>query len=106
MKRGHCGRPTTRLAAVLATTLFGSAVALAAQAIIVENWPDYIPCDVLKKYPDGTYEITVPFTRFYTTHTQVRSTRIREAIEIASVFPYLGRCHPRQFCLVWSAESL
>jgi hypothetical protein len=57
------------LAAVFATAF--SAVAQ-AQAINVENWPDDIPCDVLKKDPNGSYEITAPITRVFVTDTGMR----------------------------------
>jgi len=37
-----------------------------------------VPCKILKKHPDGTYEITVGWTRFFQTHapgTKYRNTR-------------------------------
>ena len=42
--------------------------------ITVERWPDDVPCRVLKKYPDGTWEITVPYMLYYTLH---RSTKFK-----------------------------
>src|SRR5439155_20578806 len=61
-----------QLAASVAVAVFlitGPGVVRAEQPINVETWPDDIPCNVLKKDPDGTYEITVPWTRFFQTHT-------------------------------------
>jgi hypothetical protein len=40
--------------------------------IIVSHWPEGLPCNVLKKYPDGTYEITVPFVTFGTIHLKAK----------------------------------
>ncbi len=37
-----------------------------------------MPCGVLKKHPDGTYEITVPWTRFFQTHTGTKYRNTRE----------------------------
>jgi hypothetical protein len=70
-----------RLAASLAVAAFligFSAAVQAEQPINVETWPDGVPCEALKKHPDGTYEITVPWTRFFQTHTagtKYRNTR-------------------------------
>jgi hypothetical protein len=47
---------------------------LPANIITIERWPDDVPCRVLKKYPDGTYEITVPYMLYYTLH---RSTKFK-----------------------------
>ena len=69
-----------RLATALATAavLAGSAASLQAEPINIETWPDDVPCNVLKKDADGTYEITVPWTRFFQAHgagTKYRNTR-------------------------------
>ena len=69
------------LAASLAVAVFliGIPAAVRAQRPInVEKWPDDVPCDVLKKHPDGTYEITVPWTRFFQTHTGTKYRNTRE----------------------------
>lgn len=42
--------------------------------INVEHWPQDVPCRALKRYPDGTWEITVPYTLYQTLH---RSTKIK-----------------------------
>ena len=44
-------------------------MAARAQAINVEKWPDDVPCDVLRKNPDGSYDVTKPITCFFVTHT-------------------------------------
>jgi hypothetical protein len=44
----------------------------------VETWPDDVPCDVLKKNLDGSYLITVPITRFFTTHNSMQFKNTRE----------------------------
>ena len=70
-----------RLAASLAIAilLIGYPLALRAEELLnVETWPNDVPCNVLKKHPDGTYEITVGWTRFFQTHapgTKYRNTR-------------------------------
>ena len=72
---------TKQLAAGLAIIFFligVSPVVWAQEPLTVENWPGDIPCDVLKKHPDGTYEITVKWSRFFQTHapgTKYRNTR-------------------------------
>ena len=44
-------------------------VTLRAEELLnVETWPNDVPCKILKKHPDGTYEITVGWTRFFQTH--------------------------------------
>jgi len=51
-----------RLAASLAVGIFliGYPLALQAEELLnVEIWPNDVPCNVLKKHPDGSYEITV-----------------------------------------------
>jgi hypothetical protein len=43
---------------IIASVLcLGSAISAAAQAqeIRVNNWPDDVPCDALRKNPDGSY---------------------------------------------------
>jgi hypothetical protein len=70
-----------RSAASFATAAFliGASVTVQAQQPInVEKWPDDVPCEVLKKDPDGTYEITVPWTRFFQTHTGTKYRNTRE----------------------------
>jgi hypothetical protein len=46
--------------------------------INVEHWPQDVPCRALKRYPDGTWEITVPYTLYLTLHR--RATFKGEAI--------------------------
>lgn len=68
-----------RLAASVAAAFFLATFSAAAQAPInVETWPDDVPCNVLKKNPDGSYEVTVPITRFYVTHTGMKYKNTRE----------------------------
>jgi hypothetical protein len=70
-----------RLGARLAIIIFlvgFSPVVWAEEPLNVENWPNDVPCNVLKKHPDGTYEITVKWSRFFQTHapgTKYRNTR-------------------------------
>jgi hypothetical protein len=45
---------------------------LPPHTIIVNHWPDDVPCNVMKKYPDGTYEITVPFMLYYQLHSSAK----------------------------------
>jgi hypothetical protein len=55
-----------------------SPVVWAEEPLNVENWPGDIPCNVLKKHPDGAYETTVAWNRFSQTHapgTKYRNTR-------------------------------
>jgi len=47
--------------------------------IKIEHWPEDVPCRVLKRYPDGTWEITVPYTLY---ETLQRSTKIK-ALKVA-----------------------
>jgi hypothetical protein len=60
-----------RLAAGVSAILWVVAVSPAGQAepLNIETWPDDVPCDVLKKHPDGTYEMTVPWVRYFTIHS-------------------------------------
>jgi hypothetical protein len=68
-----------RLAACLAAAfLLALSMAARAEPINIETWPDDIPCDVLKLNADGSYEVTVPFTRFYTTHNSAKYRNTRE----------------------------
>lgn len=68
-----------RLAASIAVAFLVAYSAEAqAQAINVEKWPDDVPCDVLKKNPDGSYEVTVPITRFFVTHSSLKYKNTRE----------------------------
>lgn len=69
--------PARLLAICLAVVLLAPR-ASADDMLNVENWPTDVPCNVLKRYPDGTYEITVPWRRFFTTHNagvKYRNTR-------------------------------
>jgi hypothetical protein len=52
--------------------------ALAEEPINIEKWPDDVPCDKLKKNADGSYEMTVPWARFYTIHTSGKWKNTRE----------------------------
>src|SRR5207248_4565660 len=69
-----------RLSALLAAAVLTASCVSAsgAEPMIVETWPDDIPCNVLKKHPDGAYEITVPWIRFFTTHTGGKWKNTRE----------------------------
>ena len=72
---------SNRRAAGLAIIFFligFSPVVWAEEPLNVENWPADVPCNVLKKHPDGTYEITVAWNRFFQRHapgTKYRNTR-------------------------------
>ena len=50
----------------------------AEEPINIEKWPDDVPCDKLKKNADGSYEMTVPWARFYTIHTSGKWKNTRE----------------------------
>jgi hypothetical protein len=76
-KAGH-GRSARPAAAVFVLAAFS--ITAQAQAINVEKWPDDVPCNVLKKDPDGSYEITVPITRFFVTHTGMKYKNTRETL--------------------------
>ena len=52
--------------------------ALADAPINIEKWPDDVPCDKLKKNADGSYEMTVPWARFYQVHRGGRWKNTRE----------------------------
>lgn len=45
---------------------------LPPHTIIVEHWPEDVPCNVLKRYPDGTYEVTVPYVLYYSLHLRTK----------------------------------
>jgi hypothetical protein len=47
---------------------------LPPNTINIQRWPEDVPCRVLKKYPDGTWEITVPYTLYFALH---RSTKFK-----------------------------
>ena len=69
-----------RLAGSLAIAIFliGFLAVARAEELNVENWPGDIPCNALKKHPDGAYEITVAWNRFFQRHapgTKYRNTR-------------------------------
>ena len=70
---------STRCAAgVVAVFVAAWSVAAQAQAINVEKWPDDVPCDALRKNPDGSYNVTKPITRFFVTHTGMTYKKTRE----------------------------
>ena len=77
---------SNRLAAIIITTLSLAALgvvapwpAVRAEAPInIENWPDDVPCDKLKKNADGSYEMTVPWARFFQVHTGGKWKNTRE----------------------------
>jgi hypothetical protein len=59
--------------------LVSAATAAAAdKPINIERWPEDVPCDKLKKHADGTYEMTVPWARFYQVHTGGKWKNTRE----------------------------
>ncbi len=45
---------------------------LPPHTIIVNQWPEDMPCSALKKYPDGTYETLVPFVLYYQVHLHAK----------------------------------
>jgi hypothetical protein len=53
-------------------------IAAQADPINIEKWPDDVPCNALKIDPDGTYEITVPFVRFFSVHNGAKYRNTRE----------------------------
>jgi hypothetical protein len=63
-------------AAILVATF--SFLASAQQPINIEKWPDDVPCEKLKKNADGSYEMTVPWARFYAIHTGGKWKNTRE----------------------------
>jgi hypothetical protein len=70
-------RRAARLAIIFFLIGF-SPVVWAEEPLNVENWPGDVPCNVLKKHSDGTYEITVAWNRFFQRHapgTKYRNTR-------------------------------
>lgn len=50
---------------------------LPPHTINIERWPEDVPCRVLKRYSDGTWEITVPYTLYRT----LQSTKIKGGAE-------------------------
>jgi hypothetical protein len=66
-------------AGVVAVFVAAWSVTAQAQAINVEKWPDDVPCDALRKNPDGSYDVTKPITRFFVTHTGMTYKNTREA---------------------------
>jgi hypothetical protein len=72
-----CNRLAARVAAAIFVTIYSSAVS-AQQPINIEKWPDDVPCDALKKGADGSYEMTVPWVRFYSIHTGGKWKNTRE----------------------------
>ncbi len=70
-------RRAMSIAAALFVALLAPAPAAEAP-INIEQWPDDVPCDKLKKHPDGTYEMTVPWSRFFTVHTGGKWKNTRE----------------------------
>jgi hypothetical protein len=72
---------SNRIAASIAAALCLPVLCLAAQAeppINIEKWPDDVPCDKLKKNADGSYEMTVPWARYYQVHTGGKWKNTRE----------------------------
>ena len=49
-----------------------AAAGLPPHTIFINHWPEDVPCNVLKKYPDGTYEMTVPFVLYYQIHLSAK----------------------------------
>ena len=64
--------------ALFVAVSLGIGTAAAQTPINVETWPDDVPCDVLKKNPDGSYLVTVPVTRFFVTHNSMQFKNTRE----------------------------
>jgi hypothetical protein len=72
---------SNRLAAMIVALSALAALCLAARAeapINIENWPDDVPCDKLKKHDDGSYEMTVPWARFFQVHNGGKWKNTRE----------------------------
>src|SRR5947208_16565486 len=69
-------RRATGLAIIIFLIGFSGA-AWAEEPLNIENWPGDIPCNLLKKHPDGAYEITVAWNRFFQRHAPGRNTAIR-----------------------------
>ena len=55
-----------------ASTLPCDAQTLPPHTLMIAHWPEDVPCNVLKKYPDGTYEITVPYMLYYQLHSSIK----------------------------------
>jgi hypothetical protein len=66
------------IAPVAATVVYAAlalpcdAQALPPHTLVIAHWPEDVPCRVLKKYPDGTYEITVPYMLYYQLHSRTK----------------------------------
>ena len=60
------------LAAVVCAALPCDAQSLPPHTLMIAHWPEDVPCNVLKKYPDGTYEITVPYMLYYQLHSSIK----------------------------------
>jgi hypothetical protein len=70
--------PVLLLVVCFALAILTPRAASADDILNVENWPGDIPCSDLMHHPDGTYEITVSWRRFFTTHSagvKYRNTR-------------------------------
>ena len=64
--------------------------ALRPDVIHIEHWPEDVPCRVLKHYPDGNWEITVPYELSYSVH---QSSKFKDP----AVADYWGRkCRGRR----------
>ena len=50
---------------------------LPPKPIHIEHWPEDVPCRVLKRYPDGTWEIRVPYELYYTVHASTKFKGLR-----------------------------
>jgi hypothetical protein len=50
---------------------------LPPHTLVIAHWPEDVPCNVLKKYPDGTYEITVPYLLYYQLHSGIKLRNLR-----------------------------
>jgi hypothetical protein len=50
---------------------------LPPHTIVIAHWPEDVPCNVLKKYPDGTNEITVPYMLYYQLHSSTKLRNLR-----------------------------
>jgi len=52
--------------------------------IKIEQWPEDVPCRVLRRHPDGTWEITVPYTLYETLQrgTKIKGLKVTEYWEL------------------------
>ena len=77
---------SSRLTAIIIAALSLAALGIAApwpaaraeEPINIETWPNDVPCDKLKKNADGSYEMTVPWTRFFQVHNGGKWKNTRE----------------------------